>query len=490
MCESTKLLESRSSALLSATVPLELLALCNTPQIGSLDAVFLKAVPLKPRIHLTAPYRYVPQVPQEIIDLIVDNIEDVPSFHACSLVCWAFVPSCRKRIFRDICFGMFSDAPKKLYEILLRSPSIALYIKDVTIHRPQEPNFWIEPGSPLPAVLSMLSHINRFSLFGCWGDWLDIPPALASAFMRVISLESLDRLHVLTVANVPAAFLRHALSVRIVSLFYVDLDPTEKLLHLPPPTRSSAYPEYLNLSLDSKVGRILESMQTSGSDYFSNVRGLAVNPIPNSISSAQNFTRVLSAVENTVERLDIQWHEHYIAQLTCPRASHLRHLRTLQLHIIMQTPGHTLPQYLPSHLAKLQHSNPLLSSLTLHFHVPVASVIPVSSESISSVSDSVSKSGLGIPSGGQIPHAADTARLLRTLDGVLAGFSALQTLHMRVTPECSPPSVVPDYAAFLKENLSAVGRKGILSVKQGYRARGAAVMPLLPYVEVWPHRKE
>ncbi|KAJ6480145.1 hypothetical protein C8R45DRAFT_1215978 [Mycena sanguinolenta] len=453
MCESTRFLESRPSALLSPAVPLELSALCNGPQV---HAVFLKTGPLKPQLHITVPYRFVPQVPQEIIDLIVDNIEDMASFHACSLVCWAFVPSCRKRIFRDICFGMVSDAPKKLHEILLRSPSIALYIKDVTIHRSHEPNLWIEPSSPLPAVLSMLPHINRFSLFGCWGDWLDVPPALASAFMRVISLESLDRLHVLTVANVPAAFLRRALSVRIVSLFYVGLGATEKLS----PLRPAACPEYLNLSLDSKVGKILEYMH---SDYFSNVRRLAVNPIPNSINSAQNLARVLSAVEGTLERLDIQWHEHHIAHL---RAVHVRHLRTLQLHIIMQTPGHTLPPYLPSYLATLQHANPLLASLTLHLHVPDASY------------------------GSQIPCAADTARLFHALDGVLAGFAALHTLHMRVTPECSPPAVVPDYAAFLRENLRAVGRRGILSVEQGYRARGAAVMPLLPYVEVWPHRKE
>ncbi|KAJ7244384.1 hypothetical protein B0H12DRAFT_1236122 [Mycena haematopus] len=424
---------------------------------------FLGRTRLKPRIFIRALYRYVPQLPQEIIDLIIDNVDDMKSFQACSLVSWAFVPACRKRIFRDVCFGMISDTPKKLHEILLRSPRIALYIKDVTIHRPHEPNLWMEPGSLLPAVLSMLPHVNRFSLFGCWGDWLHMPPSLTSAIMRIISLKSLDRLHVLTVANVPASFLHRALPVRIVSLFYVGLDPTEKLC-LPQTRIEPAYPEYLNLSLDSKVGKVLEYMQTFGSNYFSNVRRLAVNPIPNSINSAHNFTRVLNAVETTLERLDIQWHELHIKQLDAARYSHLLLLRTVQLHVIMETPQATIPKYLPSYVSKLRASNPLLSSLTFILHLPNIA-------------------------GAAIPASEDTARLLRALDAVIMTFPALREVHWKVIPECSPPSLVPDYSAFVRAHLGRTHGRGILSVEQGYRARGAAVMPLLPYIEVWPHRK-
>jgi hypothetical protein len=79
----------------------------------------------------------------------------------------------------------------------------------------------------------------------------------------------------------------------------------------------------LNLSLDSKVGKMLEYMAGSDSsssssssrgnsspktkntaltsNYFSRVRRLALNPIPNSAGSAQNFARVLRAVEGTLE---------------------------------------------------------------------------------------------------------------------------------------------------------------------------------------------
>lgn len=258
------------------------------------------------------PYRYVPQLPQEIIDTIVDNIEDMASFKACSLVCWAFVPASRTYIFRDISLCMVNDAAHKLHAMLLRSPYIALYIRDLTIYRSHDPKLWMPPGSPLPAVLSMLPHIKRFSLFACWGDWLDVPPPLASAIERLISSGTLDRLHILTASNIPAALLQSALSLRVLSLFHVGVNPTEnpRIFHLPPTRPGAASsPEYLNLSLDGKVGKILEHMQAAGSTRFSNVRRLAVNPIPNSKNSPQNFARVLSAVETTLERLDIQFHE-------------------------------------------------------------------------------------------------------------------------------------------------------------------------------------
>jgi hypothetical protein len=110
-----------------------------------------------------------------------------------------------------------------------------------------------------------------------------------------------------------------------VSLFYVGLDPAEKARKRkvrptqPQLLEAVGTPEYLNLSLDSKVGKALKYMAGSDSssssssssrgnsspkakntahtsNYFSRVRRLAPNPILNSAGSAQNFARVLRAV--------------------------------------------------------------------------------------------------------------------------------------------------------------------------------------------------
>ncbi|KAJ7808461.1 hypothetical protein B0H14DRAFT_1516526 [Mycena olivaceomarginata] len=201
---------------------------------------------------------------------------------------------------------MLSPAPALLHTTLLRSPHLAAHVRDLTIHRPHAPACGSAPDSPLPALLGMLPNLKSFSLFGCWGDWRDLPPALAAAILRLVAGGGLERLHVLTVANVPAAFLRSALSLRVVSLFYVGLDPAEKARkRMARPTQPQLVeakwtPEYLNLSLDSKVGKVLEYMAGSDSsssssrgnsspktkntahtsNYFSRVRRLALKPDP------------------------------------------------------------------------------------------------------------------------------------------------------------------------------------------------------------------
>ncbi|KAJ7708290.1 hypothetical protein B0H17DRAFT_453897 [Mycena rosella] len=436
-----------------------LFAMCThaLPQEGCIvdpvGTIHLKTAPARPQSDVCKPYRYVPQVPQEIIDAIVESVEDLATFKACSLVCWAFVPASRTHIFRTVSLDMLNDAPDKIHAMLLRSPHIALYVRDLTIYRSHDTTSWMRPGSPLPAVLAMLPHIQRFSIFGCWGDWGDIPAPLATALLHIVALPKLERLHVLTIANVPAIFLHHALSLRVLSLFYVSLDPTMDTRDLPARVTS---PEYLNLSLDSKVGKLLAHV---GAAPLAAVRRLALNPIPNSPHSAAHLAKVLRGVEGTLERLDLQVHElHW----THPDTARLRALRTLQLHVIMESPRTPLPAFLPGALARFRAANPLLAHLTVVLHLPGASVC-----------------------GADVPGAGDAARLLRACDAQMGG---LKEVRWRVNPEASPPSLVPDYAAFLRAHLPRTEARGVLKVEQGYRVSGAAVMPLLPYTSVWPHR--
>ncbi|KAK7052520.1 glyceraldehyde-3-phosphate dehydrogenase [Favolaschia claudopus] len=417
---------------------------------------------LKSAAVVAAPYRYVPRVPQEILDLIVDNMDDKATLQTCSVVCWAFVHSCRKRLFRDLCFMMSSDTPDGLYQLFLCYPHLASYVQSVTIYRLPNSSIWMRTGSLLPALLGLLTRVTKIALFGCWGDWLDMAPSLASALLRIVSSGALERLHLLTVTNVPAPFLRASLTVPNLSMFHVGLDSNAPDVMLP---RAGSSPEFLNLSLDSKVGKILEFM-LQNPHYFSNVRRLAVNPIPHSINSSANLALVLSAVQSTLERLDIQWHELHIDHFDKSRFdySRLTCLRTIQLHIVMEQ--HTLPPYLPWVLDRLRASNPRLTSLAIVLHLPAAVV--------------ASSSG------------ADPV-VISKIDALLGGgeaFPALQDAHITVIPESSPPSLVPDYVAFFAAHLPKARRRGVLRVEQGWRKRGEAVMPLLPYIEVWPHRKK
>jgi hypothetical protein len=280
--------------------------------VDPIDSIALKEVPQRRQYVCKSPFRYVPQVPQEIIDMIVDNVEDISSFKACSLVCWAFVPISRTHIFHTVSLDMLNNAPHKLYAMLMRSPYIALYVRDLTIYRASDTDLWMEQGSPLPAVLAILEHVTRFSIFGCWGDWANVPPRLAAAILRTASLPRLDRLHILTVDNVPPALLQCALAAPVFSLFHVALDPRADPRAMRAALATAA-PTCINLSLDRKVGRILEQIHAGAAadalPVFANVRHAALNPIPNSPHSWGLLQRMLAAIESTLERLDVQIHE-------------------------------------------------------------------------------------------------------------------------------------------------------------------------------------
>ncbi|KAJ7062051.1 hypothetical protein C8F01DRAFT_1230543 [Mycena amicta] len=442
-----------------------LLEMCThaLPQLGPIVQPTETILPkTRPTNYICTPYRYVPQVPQEIIDTIVDNIDDMASFKACSLVCWAFVPASRTHLFRTICLDMLNDAPHKLFAILARNPHLEVYIRDITIYRSCSTDLWMQSGSPLPALLSMLNHVERFSILGCWGDWKNVPHGLAGAIHRVISLRTLDRLHLLTASNVPAAILNSALSVRILSLFHVSVDSRQNVkrsLRLP---NSPSSPEYLNLSVDSKVGNILDHMRGApGSSYFANVRRLAINPIPNSVNSAVNFAKVLSAVETTLERLDVQVHESHYEPFDTSRLSKLR---AFQIHIIKEE-HNTIPELLPPLIARLRSMNPLLHSLTIVIHLPAEAV----------------DAGLDYPCVHRL--AAIDADLSTT-----TGFPELREVVVRIVPEASPPTLVLNYPSFVRDCMPQTWARGVLRVEDGMRVRDMAVMPLLPYTSEFPHR--
>ncbi|KAJ7457233.1 hypothetical protein B0H11DRAFT_1925170 [Mycena galericulata] len=498
----------------------------------AIDTILLKSR----QSFVCTPYRYVPRVPQEIIDAIVDNVEDMSSLKACSLVCWAFVPASRTRIFRTICIDMLSNHAHNLHAVLLRNPDLALYVRDVTIYRSHHTPLWMPSGSPLPAVLNMLTQIQRFSLFACWGDWRDVPAPLAAALTKISRLPALDRLHILTASNLPAALLNNALSLRVLSLFHCSLDPRKNPRALRKKrTALCTAPglEYLNLSLDSKVGKILEHSRTR----FGTIRCLALNPIPNSPNSAVNLAKVLSAVEGTLERLDVQMHEHHAHPIHTAR---LARLRTLELHVILQTPRNTVPAFLPSAIADLREANPKLSTLRVVLHVPWSgeddsSGVVESDDDHSHAADGDFKREPHTAAAGDVAVEADAphtppvpgahaaARRLRAIDDTLSTWCALREFVVEVVPEGSPPAVLPDYVGFVRACLGATrarmrmvapraptttwggaqgggvqemedsgrlagGEKGILEIRQGYRVLGASVMPLLPYTSVWPHR--
>ncbi|KAJ7808433.1 hypothetical protein B0H14DRAFT_1515973 [Mycena olivaceomarginata] len=130
-----------------------------------------------------------------------------------------------------------------------------------------------------------------------------------------------------------------------------------------------------------------------------------------------------------------------------------------------------IPSYLPAYLARLRASNPRVERVGLVLYlpagrglVPPAASSPVSHPNPSSATsggvhigeageEGVEREDGGEGDGGEGEETAESDPLLPALDTALASFPALRAAHIRVVPECSPPSVVPDYVGFLRRGL-------------------------------------
>ncbi|KAJ7808761.1 hypothetical protein B0H13DRAFT_2686019 [Mycena leptocephala] len=93
----------------------------------------------------------------------------------------AFVPASATHIY-IICADLLNNQP----------PGSTRFYSEIHILRSKEPS------------LHRSFHIERFSIFGCWGDSI----ALSAAMMRVISLSTMDRRYIFTVSNMLAALLQ------------------------------------------------------------------------------------------------------------------------------------------------------------------------------------------------------------------------------------------------------------------------------------------
>ncbi|KAJ6552255.1 hypothetical protein DFH09DRAFT_598051 [Mycena vulgaris] len=167
-------------------------------------------------------------IPQEIVDLIVDNLhDDIPALKSCSLAARTFVSSTRTHIFRKIEItpppvGKNRQSPcQKLYKLLTSSPHIAPLVDELCVvlvgsetsfeydeegQYLTEPHVtWIMAGRTLSLVLPLLD-LRRISLVenspADWNsagtfsmNWNKMGRTLKSALAEVFSSPNLEAVH-------------------------------------------------------------------------------------------------------------------------------------------------------------------------------------------------------------------------------------------------------------------------------------------------------
>ncbi len=123
-------------------------------------------------------------LPQELVDLIVDNLRDYRSLHSCSLVCRAFVPHTREILFRRINLSF-----REVCDKLLLLPKCTLdCIKSLHMSRRMLYRIWGGTHSVLnhPAFLQLMTQLGPLRLTLAHLSW----PQLNDDTRRALSMHA------------------------------------------------------------------------------------------------------------------------------------------------------------------------------------------------------------------------------------------------------------------------------------------------------------
>ncbi|KAJ7634527.1 hypothetical protein FB45DRAFT_1141631 [Roridomyces roridus] len=99
-------------------------------------------------------------LPQELLDAVIDQVDDRPTLHSCALVSHAFLAPSQRNIFHSLYIGRrrVGSAPGRLRAagpFFTDSPHLALYVRNVTIDMPGTP----QQLAAWTTVLSMLQGV-------------------------------------------------------------------------------------------------------------------------------------------------------------------------------------------------------------------------------------------------------------------------------------------------------------------------------------------
>ncbi|KAJ6457835.1 hypothetical protein C8R47DRAFT_168307 [Mycena vitilis] len=161
-------------------------------------------------------------LPQELINAIVDEVDDENDLPSCSLAARAFVDPSQRRMFRGLSlrWDLGWDSLDRALAFLRHSPHLAPHFREVTLDVPMD----AKNQGTLEAILRMLGNIEHLVIEGRGVIWQQLSPALALAIHNLSIIPSLQRLHVFRIGDIPSSLvLQAASSVRVLSLYSVDV---------------------------------------------------------------------------------------------------------------------------------------------------------------------------------------------------------------------------------------------------------------------------
>ena len=180
----------------------------------------------------------MPRLPQELIVVIINQVDDQKTLKACSLVASSFVYLSQTLLFHTIDLDIPIRTPrKKAYTRFLRlltlHPHLGTYVRSLRLGDDSEDlrfsRSWIVHAKSLPQLFRLLPRLESFSLTFNSDEmnWKSIPADISSAFGRLFCLPTLQAVSLEFICGFPPQLLFGLTRLKQLSLSYVEVDSSD-----------------------------------------------------------------------------------------------------------------------------------------------------------------------------------------------------------------------------------------------------------------------
>ena len=183
------------------------------------------------------------RLPQELIDVIINQVDDRKTLKACSLVASSFVCPSQRLLFHTVDLDNVVPTPrKKAYARFLRlltlNPVLGTYVRSLRLGDGPEDfglsRSWIVNAKNLPQLFQFLPRLEIFSLTfnSDERDWKSIPADIRSAFEHLFYLPTVQAVSLDFIRGFPPQLLFGLMRLKRLSLSFVDVDVNDIHCHL------------------------------------------------------------------------------------------------------------------------------------------------------------------------------------------------------------------------------------------------------------------
>ena len=182
----------------------------------------------------------MPSLPQELIDVIINQVDDHKTLKACSLVASSFVCPSQKLLFLTV---DLDNAPRKkayarFLRLLILNPLLGTYVRSLRLGDDSEDfgfsRSWIIHAKSLPQLFQLIPRLEIFSLTfnSDERNWKSIPADIRSAFERLFYLPTVQAVSLEFIRGFPSLLLFELMRLKRLSLSFVDVEANDIHRHL------------------------------------------------------------------------------------------------------------------------------------------------------------------------------------------------------------------------------------------------------------------